>query len=184
MAGHRLPSVLSPRLCLLPRPVPVYLLVSLLVVALSPKTPMPCRPIFYRNRRVIYLSCEIIHLYEVIQYTCATLRILLLHRAVASLKRRHTTPSTVSQGATRNAGTTPSNLPTPSPGHQFDCCEIVYIYHVSYICFGWQCNNQQTNNKWTKRALGAARGKDVVRGQRGSGVQPWCVVCDTLRYYF
>ena len=101
--------------------------------------PAQCHPIFYCNCRVIYLSCEIIHLYEVIQYTCATLRILLLHRAVASLKRRHTTPSTVSQGATQNAGTTPSNLPTPSPGHQFDCCEIIYLHEVinitvSHIC--------------------------------------------------
>ena len=134
-----MPPPLCPLAASLPLATPsarlVYLLVSLLVVALSPKMLGSCRPISYRYHRVIYLSCEIIHLYEVIQYTCTTLRILLLHCVVASLKRRHTTPSTVSQGATQNAGTTPSNLPTPSPGHQFDCCEIIYLYEVIYITY-------------------------------------------------
>ena len=134
-----MPPPLCPLAASLPLATPsarlVYLLVSLLVVALSPKMLGSCRPISYRYHRVIYLSCEIIHLYEVIQYTCATLRILLLHRAVVSLKRRHTTPSTVAQGANQNASTTPSNLPTPSPGHQFDCCEIIYLYEVIYIMY-------------------------------------------------
>jgi hypothetical protein len=100
------------------------------LVALSPKTPGSCHPISYRNHQVIYLSFEIMHLYEVIQYTCATLRNLLLHRVVASLKRRHTTPSTVAQGANQNAGTTPSNLPVINV--------IVvksYIYMKSYITY-------------------------------------------------
>jgi hypothetical protein len=133
------PPPLCPLAASLPLATPsarfVYLLVCLVVVVLSPKTPGSCHPISYRNHRIIYLSFEIMHLYEVRQHTCATLRNLLLHRIVASLKRRHTTPSTVSQGATQNAGTTPSNLPTPSPGHQFDCCEIIYLYEVIYITY-------------------------------------------------
>jgi hypothetical protein len=89
------PLPLCPLAASLPLAAPsarfVYLIVSSLVVALSPKTPAPCHPIIYCNHRVVNLSCEIIHLYEVIRYTCATLRILLLHLIVASLKRRHYT---------------------------------------------------------------------------------------------
>ena len=110
----------------------VYLLVSLLVVVLSPKTPAPAVQSFTATagssiwvvKSYIYMKSYDIHAPPCASCCC----ISSLHHSNAA-----TTPSTVAQGATQNASTTPSNLPTPSPGHQFDCCEIIYLYEVIYI---------------------------------------------------
>jgi hypothetical protein len=72
------------------------------------------------------LSCEIIHLYEVIRYTCVTLRILLLHCVVASLKCRHYTVN-------GNAGTTPSNLPKPDMSPEVHCNLCNHCYTLRHV---------------------------------------------------
>ena len=58
----------------------------------------------------------------------------MYHLAHLVVSNAAATPSTVAQGATQNAGTTPSNLPMPVPGHNL-IVVTSYIYMKSYHTF-------------------------------------------------